>query len=88
MSDNVDAKIREVDRRISRIQLMIEKRRRSVAYYDKLLKMGLLFSDTVKLNCYSNIKASEIRALTAELDSLYTQRALYEVEKDSNITFH
>ena len=81
MSDyNEKAKV--IERRINLVKLMIEKRSNRIAYYQKLINMGLTSDDRMKLDHFSAIKNKEIKYLLKELDWLCTQKALYEL-KDS-----
>lgn len=77
---NINEKISEIERKINLIKLMIEKRRGRIVYYEKLIKMGLTFNDRMRLDYYATIKENEIKDLTKELDWLYMQKSLYELQ--------
>ena len=81
MSDT-NSKIKEIEKKIKLVKLMIEKRGQRVAYYQKLIKMGLAADDRMKLDYYASFKSKEIRDLTKELDKLYVQKSLYELEEE------
>ena len=76
---NKGSEIREVVRKIQLVQLMIEKRKQRIAYYNQLINMGLLFSDRMNLEIFIFIKTKEIYDLLRQLDDLYTQKSLYEL---------
>lgn len=71
--------IEQLEKKISLVLLMIEKRKERILYYDKLIDMGLTASDTIKLQFQVSIKESEVNALDKELDWLYMQKAFYEL---------
>lgn len=79
MSDK-NEKIKEIERKINLVKLMIEKRSNRVAYYQKLINMGLTSNDRIKLDYFSAVKNKEIKYLLKELDLLYIQKALYELK--------
>lgn len=72
-------KLEEVEKKINLIKLRIEKRRDRIAYYDKLIKMGLAFDDMRRLEFFAAIKEIEVKKLLKELDWLYMQKSFYEL---------
>ncbi len=70
----------EVERKIKLLELMIEKRRERVAYYNKLINMGLTFDDKLRLESAMLVKQREIRRLQLDLDWLYTQKGIFELD--------
>lgn len=81
MSD-INKKISEIKRKINLTKLMIEKRSKRVVYYQKLIDMGLAANDRMKLDFYMTVKEKEIKDLTKELDWLYMQKSLYELQSN------
>ena len=79
---NTSLRIKEIEKKIKLVKLMIDKRSQRVVYYQKLIKMGLAANDRMKLDYYSSFKGKEIKDLTKELDWLYVQKSLYELEED------
>ena len=77
--NNTNVKVEELERKINLVQLMIDKRKERVEYYEKLLKMGLSADDTIKLQFHAGAKECEVKALEKELDWLYMQKAFYEL---------
>ena len=71
--------LRDIEKRIRLIKLMIEKRSQRVEYYQDLIKMGIANSDRMKLNYLSIAKEIEIYELVKELDWLGMQKSFYEV---------
>lgn len=71
--------IGEIERKTNLIKLMIEKRRERMAYYEKLINMGLSFSDTRRLEFLATVKRLEITDMLKELDWLDMQRSFYEL---------
>ena len=71
--------IKEVERKINLLNLMIEKRRDRIVYYQKLIKMGLAVDDMRRLEFFTAVKSTEINELVKRLDWFYTQRSLLEL---------
>lgn len=78
MMENENKIVNDINRRIDLTKLMIEKRKERVDYYQKLIKMGLCFSDQKKLDIAISKKLYEIKRLSEELEWLYMQKAFYE----------
>lgn len=75
--NDTNTKVEEIDKKISLANLMMEKRRGRIVYYEKLLKMGLAADDTIKLQFSIGVKESEIKTIEKEIDWLYMQKAFY-----------
>ena len=71
--------IKKIERKIDMFNLMIEKRKERIVYYQKLIKMGLAGDDMRRLEFFAAVKATEIKELQKKLDWFYTQQSLYKL---------
>ena len=76
---DTNQKVDEIERNIDLIKLKIEKRKDRITYYQKLINLGLGFSDMRRLEIFSTIKEFEIKQLSKELEWLEIQRSYYEL---------
>ncbi len=76
--DKTNLKVEEINKKINMAQLMIEKRKERIAYYEQLIKMGIAHDDASRLEICASFKTKEIKNLQNELEWLYTQKSFYE----------
>ncbi len=79
MMNNTTEKLEEVERKISLVKLMIEKRKERKSYYERLVTMGVASTDKDQLELHAKIKETEINELLKELNWLYIQQSYYEL---------
>ncbi len=76
--NKTNLEVEEINKKINRVKLMIEKRKERIAYYGQLLKMGIAYDDAARLEIYAALKSKEVKNLQNELEWLYTQKSFYE----------